>query len=68
MGARDRVGKGLSYRPTRQHSLAELVLTIDSWIKSLKIRALDYPSGFPRYSPMDSTIQDIVSSFLINKN
>ncbi len=29
-GARNRVGIGLSYGPARQHSLAELVLVIDS--------------------------------------
>ncbi len=43
MGARNRVGIGLSYRPARLYSLAELV----PWnrflgpLKSLKIRALD---------------------------
>jgi hypothetical protein len=31
MGARNQVGIGLPYRPARLHSLAELVLEIDSW-------------------------------------
>ncbi len=31
MGARNRVGIEFSYRPARLHSLAELVLGIDSW-------------------------------------
>jgi hypothetical protein len=31
MGARNRIGIGLSYRPVRLLSLAELVLGIDSW-------------------------------------
>jgi hypothetical protein len=39
MGARNRVGIGLSYRPTRLYSLAELVLGI-GLLKSLKIWAL----------------------------
>jgi hypothetical protein len=45
MGARNREGIGLSYRPARQHSLAELVPStslesILGLLKSLKIRAL----------------------------
>jgi hypothetical protein len=31
MGARNRVGIGLSYRPTRLHRLAKFILGIDSW-------------------------------------
>jgi hypothetical protein len=37
MGARNRGGMGLSYRPARLHRLAELFLGIDSWAP--KIRA-----------------------------
>ncbi len=50
MGARNRVGKGLSYRPARLHRLAELISWNQSipWVlKSLKIRALySLPSIF----------------------
>ncbi len=38
MGARNRVGIGLSYRPARLHSLDELESTL-GLLKSLKIRA-----------------------------
>jgi hypothetical protein len=37
MGARNRVGIGLSYRPARLHRLTELV----PWNRLLKIRVLD---------------------------
>jgi hypothetical protein len=37
MGARNRLGIGLSYRPARLHSLAVLILGL---LKSLNIRAL----------------------------
>jgi hypothetical protein len=40
VGARNQVGIGLSYRPARLHSLADLFLVIDSGLlKRLKIRA-----------------------------
>jgi hypothetical protein len=40
MGARNRLGIGLSYRPARLHRLAELILEIDSWVpQKFKIRA-----------------------------
>jgi hypothetical protein len=43
MGARKRVGIGLSYRPARLHRLAELIPceSILGLLKSLKIRALN---------------------------
>jgi hypothetical protein len=41
MGARNRVGIGLSYRSARLHRLAELTMkSILGLLKSLKIRAL----------------------------
>jgi hypothetical protein len=39
MGARNRVGIGLSYRPTRLHKLSELALIL-GLNKSLKIRVV----------------------------
>jgi hypothetical protein len=44
MGARDRVGKGLSYRPAGLQSLAELIHW-NRFHKRLKIRALVCPMG-----------------------
>ncbi len=41
MGARNRVGIGLSYRPTRLHKLAE---SIPGFYKRLKIRAQYIPA------------------------
>jgi hypothetical protein len=44
MGARNRVGIGLSYRPARLHRLAELIpWNIPGLHKRLKIRALYTP-------------------------
>ncbi len=34
MGARNRVGTGLSYRSARRHRLAELIPWIKSWVRS----------------------------------
>jgi hypothetical protein len=47
LGARNRVGIGLSYRPTRLDSLAEFFSSesILGLLKSLKIRALDSNPG-----------------------
>ncbi len=39
MGARNRAGKGLSYRPARPHRLAEFIPWIPGLHKRLKIRA-----------------------------
>jgi hypothetical protein len=44
MGARNRVGIGLSYRPTRLHRHAELI-PWNRFLGSLKIRALDAGGG-----------------------
>jgi hypothetical protein len=41
MGARNRVGIGLLYRPARLHRLAELIPGNPGLLKSLKIRALE---------------------------
>jgi hypothetical protein len=43
MGARNRVGTGLSYRPARLHRLAESILGL---LKSLKIRAQEKKTYF----------------------
>jgi hypothetical protein len=42
MGARNREGIGMSYRPARQHMLAESILSL---FKSLNIRALTFGRG-----------------------
>jgi hypothetical protein len=48
MGARNRVGIGLSYRPARLHVLAELVLW-NRFLGSLKVQKFElmreYPEG-----------------------
>jgi hypothetical protein len=55
MGARNRVGIGMSYRPARLHRLAESISGIDSWApkKFLGVKYLEDVTrdpGYPSFS------------------
>jgi hypothetical protein len=61
MGARNRVGIGLSYRPARLHRLAALE-SIPGILKNLKIWALNISVNDCRNSELKKSGSDVVES------